>query len=86
MYEKVAIKQQGRATRAAKQMLMGNMTSGLANNILVRLERAALRVVNRAIEGEGSGSDPVESAHVSASLDLEQNMSLDGDLGLAGAE
>lgn len=67
-------------------LLMGNMTSGLANNILVRLERAALRVVNRASEGEGSGSDPVESAHVSASSDLEQNMSLDGDLGLAGAE
>ena len=63
-------------------LLLGNMTSGLANNILVRLERAALRVVNRAGEGEG---DSPEVARTTSSEPTEDR-ALDGDFGLAGAE
>ena len=63
-------------------LLLGNMTSGLANNILVRLERAALRVVNRAGEGEG---DSPEMARATSSEPTEDR-ALDGDFGLAGAE
>ena len=64
-------------------LLLGNMTSGLANNILVRLERAALRVVNRA--GEAAGGDPKAAALADAS-ERSAEVAVDGNLEFAGAE